>query len=164
MTQEQTLNAERRLVERPDTIRYEDVAQDPQDAFSFIWGSNAKKFKLREKRKVSAVEFPKSRFADFLQTITFDAPVTVGEAVDAAELYLSAPIEEKYYEQVVSDLLNPKLSYADACKEFSTRGDLIGIANHLDDLELEEIREEPDSKNGKRKAGDSYKLSLVTGS
>jgi hypothetical protein len=160
MAQELSLNAPR---ECPDTIRYQDIAQDPPNSFSYNWGSPAKTFKRREKRKVSAVEFPKSRFADFRQTITFETPVSVGEAVDAAELYLSAPIDEKYYEQVVSDLSNPKLSYVDACKEFSTRGDLIGCANNLDDLELEELREEHDS-NGKRKAGDSYKLSLVTGS
>jgi hypothetical protein len=99
---------------RKPSICSDDVLQDPVAKFSFQWGPDALKFKEQEKRKVSIVEFPSSRY--LMQQITFDSPVTVGEAVKVAELFLSGPVDSL-----------EKRDQDDACKgdvlEFSTLQD-----------------------------------------
>jgi len=108
---------------------------------------------LQEKRLISMVEFPRSRYGQFMQRINFTYPVSISMAIRTVEYFFSLPLTMAYYEEIKSDL-------SDNLCEFKCRGDALGCAKFLDSVKLQTIQETPK----KTLKNTRYLLTLIIGS
>jgi hypothetical protein len=81
----------------------------------------------------SFVEFPISRYRKHWHTINFESPVTEKTAIKAVEEYFSQSLSDEDYEKIRKDLFMQEREY------YTIRGDAIGDAKFLEDIDLKEV-------------------------
>eukprot|EP01092_Planopodium_desertum_P009910 TRINITY_DN4332_c0_g1_i1.p1 TRINITY_DN4332_c0_g1~~TRINITY_DN4332_c0_g1_i1.p1 ORF type:complete len:127 (-),score=1.35 TRINITY_DN4332_c0_g1_i1:66-446(-) len=90
-----------------------------------------------EPANISSVTFRISRYDEFHQTINFPNLVCERDAIAAAEEYLSEPLTEDYYE-IIRDDTYMGGSWNEAKENFETRGDCLGDAIFIEDVDIED--------------------------
>ena len=86
--------------------------------------------------KITTVRFQIGRNGNRTQVIEFGAPVTEKTAIQAAETYLSEPVDEKYYETIREDLFHA-VPWVQASLWFKCRGDCLTDARFLESVKFD---------------------------
>ena len=86
------------------------------------------------KKQVNSVTFSISRYSKYMETLHFDTFLTVKQAVERVEDYLSEPLTQEYYEKIQDDsFIN---TWDEAKKEYKTRGDALSGAIFLEECDV----------------------------
>lgn len=70
---------------------------------------------------ITSVEFDISRYGKYTHTLNFDKAISEKEVITKVEEYLSEPLTEEYYSQIVDDLFHGS-SYEEIKEDFLCRG------------------------------------------
>ena len=84
-----------------------------------------------EPKNVGSVTFDVSRYGQHSHTIKFSDPVSEKEAIEKVEKYLSKPLTEDYYSDIVDDLFH-EYPWDDAKEVFKCRGDCLTDCKFLE--------------------------------
>jgi len=86
--------------------------------------------------KVLSVKFDISRYGKYKHTLVFPTQISVEDAIEKAEEYLSEPITEEYYNTVRDDLFCHEFTWEDVKNKNYCRGDLLSDAIFLESVNV----------------------------
>jgi hypothetical protein len=101
--------------------------------------SYQKSYEIEEDYKnlkfVETVTFDISRYGEFSETIRFNKPVTIKNAIKKVEEYLSKQLTGEYFNKIKSDTAYSDSDWDDVKDDIEIRGDV--IACFLEDIEID---------------------------
>ncbi len=84
---------------------------------------------------VSTIVFPISRYGKVTCILTFSEPVTMNDAVESVEFYLSEPMTKDYFDCVADDSFGSPI-WEQAQKQWPYRYSALSDARFLEDVQL----------------------------
>jgi|SRR5579885_2656960 len=113
----------------------------PSSTFHYEWCLNFKRDSIQAKTlKVRKIQFDISRYGKYKKTIVFSETVSIADAIEAVEQFLSLPLNEEYYNFIKKDLFQES-PWEEAKKHFENRGDCL-----TDRKFLERLQEDPNER------------------
>lgn len=85
--------------------------------------------------KVLSVKFNISRYGKYTKTLTFSRQISINNAIEKAEEYLSQPVTEEYYNEIRDDLFDNETWEQVKDKNY-IRGDLLSDAIFLESASI----------------------------
>ena len=85
---------------------------------------------------ITSVQFDISRYGKYTHKITFPQSVCEKEAIEKVEEYLSEPLTEEYYNNIVNDLFH-EAPWEEAKDLFNCRGQCLTDCKFLEDVEID---------------------------
>lgn len=92
---------------------------------------------LTEHLNITSVTFDISRYGKYQHTIEFSTAISEKAAIEAVEEYLSYPLTEGYYQNIVDDLFH-EMPWEEAEKDFPTRGECLTDCRFLEQITVED--------------------------
>ncbi len=93
--------------------------------------------KLDNKNKqVNKVTFDISRYGKYEESLTFNDPITIKNAISNVEKYLSQPLTYEYYERIKDDLFSDAMEFVDAIKYYECRGEALTDNRFLESVQI----------------------------
>lgn len=113
-----------------DSASSDSASNDEEDnQLEFMYTNEMGRHYDHKRKIVKSVRFPICLYPSVYQVLMFKTPKTEADAIQAAEQYLSEPMDEAYYNRIKDDL-NPSLfdSWATAKASLQYRGDVFDAA------------------------------------